>query len=266
MTYLGYDNETEKLRSSVLEAVDKIGEGLYDLREVSSAVDDLLEGGLDHEAVMRDITVALNNRDMLRRLVFDSNDPVEILSAVSSKREFVAHLLKQPELLKSNLIDIVTALADQYVHVKDELSSLKSVPVTAPKREEKMRILFLDDMEERWDTFREGKDEIDIIWAQNAIAAISELNYSHTDKPEFSHVFLDHDLDPGAYAGTPQEKTGMDVVNFIVRHAESFRGTHFWVHTLNTPAAHRMSEALHGAGLRVTVKPFGWATVKFERK
>lgn len=123
-----------------------------------------------------------------------------------------------------------------------------------------MRVLFLDDMDDRWNEFVSRVTAIDVLVhrAVNADEAIKMLN-----EGEYDFIFLDHDLDPGAYVGKPEEKTGMDVVDFIVKHAYAYKGAQICVHSLNTPAANRMCSALREADLAVSQVPFAWRLVSF---
>ena len=125
-----------------------------------------------------------------------------------------------------------------------------------------MRVLFLDDMSSRWFAFydRLKAPDVTLLRAKNAEEAITYLN-----EGDFDYVFLDHDLDPGAYVGKPQEKTGMDVVHFIVHHAHAFKGTKFIVHSLNEAARERMCASLIDAELNAEIVPFAWNKVSLRR-
>lgn len=123
-----------------------------------------------------------------------------------------------------------------------------------------MRVLFLDDMSSRWITFynRMKAPGVVLLHAWTADEAIGMLK---EDTEGYDYVFLDHDLDPGAYEGTPQEKTGMDVVHYIVHNATAFPRTKFIVHSLNHPARERMCAALRDAGLTAVSSPGAWEKV-----
>jgi hypothetical protein len=127
-----------------------------------------------------------------------------------------------------------------------------------------MRVLFLDDMTVRWRQFYNRLKAPDVVLhrASSADEAITMLN--EVDEDGYQYVFLDHDLDPGAYDGEPQEKTGMDVVKFIVRHSYDFKGTNFIIHSLNEAARERMCAALIDAGLTAEVVPGAWSKVKLK--
>jgi hypothetical protein len=126
-----------------------------------------------------------------------------------------------------------------------------------------MRVLFLDDWDIRWARFHSRLKAPDVILhrAANADEAIKLLD--EVDDDGYQYVFLDHDLDPGAYVGKPQEKTGMHVVEYIVRHAHAFKGTKFIIHSLNVSGAReRMKLALEDAGLNAEIVPGAWDKVK----
>jgi hypothetical protein len=127
-----------------------------------------------------------------------------------------------------------------------------------------MKILFLDDMKERARTFfnRVKTSDNTIQWALTAQRAIDLLD---RDQEGYTYVFLDHDLDPGAYVGTPQEPTGMAVVDYIVQHSHAFKGTTFIVHSLNGPAASIMVQKLQDAELNASYIPFAWEKVEIKR-
>jgi len=128
---------------------------------------------------------------------------------------------------------------------------------------DKIKILFLDDMEERHKSFEETIElyddspryEIDHVYT--AYDAVEKIRATRYDQ-----VFLDHDLseddimiEPNAVS---KEPTGMDVVDHIMtmEHPPSW----IVIHSCNEPAAQLMQRKLneHPAGIRVTRQAFPW--------
>lgn len=115
------------------------------------------------------------------------------------------------------------------------------------------KILILDDMETRHRVFRRnyiGHILTHVYTADDAIKALTE--------EKFDVVFLDRDLDEHAMMGlTPLEKTGEDVVQFIVEKMDRDKWpSTFVVHSWNPDAADRMVDKLKEAGAFVVRKPF----------
>jgi|SRR5580692_7551499 hypothetical protein len=119
-----------------------------------------------------------------------------------------------------------------------------------------MRILFLDDMEERyrawWDTNHLGND---IVWAKTAEEAIAAL--APDDHHRFDLVTLDHDLADEHYqkqhAG---EDTGQEVAKFIVAMPLERRPKRVKIHSWNRDGALAMKAILHEAGIDAPWVPF----------
>lgn len=115
----------------------------------------------------------------------------------------------------------------------------------------RMRILFLDDDEERHRKYRErsaGHDVWHVHGAQQAIAALRASG-------PFDVADLDHDLEglQMVEPGTPGH--GLDVARFIAENPACARLV--VLHTFNEPAAMAMLEALGEAPVAVAYAPFG---------
>jgi len=121
-----------------------------------------------------------------------------------------------------------------------------------------MRILFLDDMQTRHNTFRdlvEDQRDLDLLIAYNASQAISYLG---TDGCDIDQAFLDHDLSEEdimcEVGGASRVPTGMTVVDHIVTMKAPPRQV--IVHTCNGPAGDEMERRLKDAGIQVIRLPF----------
>ena len=129
-----------------------------------------------------------------------------------------------------------------------------------------MKILILDDMPARHEHFKEalvGDDLTHVYSADECISALRHFTYNW--------VYLDHDLreshyttqagivvpryeaDPDKY----ESGTGMDVVDFIVKHPGWFQvpKTKFHIHSWNTIRAREMCIRLKEVGLTATQGP-----------
>jgi len=132
-----------------------------------------------------------------------------------------------------------------------------------------LRILFLDDQHSRLRALRATPTPKVVTWAKDAAEAIRELS-----SRDFDIVMLDHDLALEHYAEfaasleegrKPEygggEATGMRVAEWMVENAELFRRVVVVVHSLNGPAAERMTAVLADAGLDVRRMPFAWTRI-----
>jgi CheY-like chemotaxis protein len=118
-----------------------------------------------------------------------------------------------------------------------------------------MRILVLDDMEERHKAFGRWYDgDHTVVHVWTAPRACRLL----TSEKRFDVAFLDHDLRPEHYysylAGAGDEPTdhgtGMQVVNEIVKLPSELRPVQAVVHSWNTDRAHEMVQRLRDVGVR----------------
>jgi len=113
-----------------------------------------------------------------------------------------------------------------------------------------MKILFLDDNEDRWIHFKNVVDYDVAQWAQTAKECIHWLQ-----KEKYDQVCLDHDLGGEVFVDSDREDTGMEVVRWIVANKPQI--DEIYVHTHNQPAGIRMATSLREAGYSVTYVPFG---------
>ena len=128
-----------------------------------------------------------------------------------------------------------------------------------------MRVMFLDDMEERHKAFLQtarrtpGLTRVEAVWsAKQAIEMLST-------QPQFDAAFLDHDLHPEHYAGEfvaeeARATSGMAVAEYIAK-MEYKRPGYVIVHSWNGPASTRMCNVLREAGIRfarIPFDPFWW--------
>ena len=119
-----------------------------------------------------------------------------------------------------------------------------------------MRILFLDDMEERWDRFRQANIGQVIDWAETAEAAIMFLRENSYDL-----ISLDHDLVFEHYCTVCHHKDGlcgMIVAEFIASNPGPFCQSAINVHTFNESAGQQMIGKLRSAGLNAEYLPFDY--------
>lgn len=125
-----------------------------------------------------------------------------------------------------------------------------------------MKILFLDDMEERHRQFEKYVQKeyprAKIVHCYSADEAIDCLNDAIINQYYIDEVMLDHDLsiDDIMCEITEQtkEKTGMEVVNFMV--ANKVDVGHVTVHSMNGPARAEMFARLRDASYNVSAIPF----------
>lgn len=116
------------------------------------------------------------------------------------------------------------------------------------------KILFLDDMKERHETFKRNNIGRDIthVWDYDeAVKALSET--------KFDIASLDHDLSLLTIMTLPDkgEKSGYDVACYIANMPEDKRPDTVVIHSLNPAGAQRMEAALKGKVKKVIRVPFG---------
>lgn len=117
-----------------------------------------------------------------------------------------------------------------------------------------MRVLFLDDMEERHEHAQEWFGPgATIVPAHTAPECIGLYLLSQSSRAPFALVSLDRDLGG--------QWTGEDVVDQILRLHEALPGSEFVrpvfaIHSWNIPAAERMANLLTWAGFSVQRLPF----------
>jgi coenzyme F420-reducing hydrogenase alpha subunit len=117
-----------------------------------------------------------------------------------------------------------------------------------------MKVLFLDDMQERHDLVDQSipanAEVTHVYTAQQAIDSI-KFNNSRWDV-----VCLDHDLGQGHGLSDNEAPTGMEVVDYLLDLTEEKRPAIVVVHTWNAPAGDRMEEKLRQNGYRVIRRAF----------
>ena len=110
-----------------------------------------------------------------------------------------------------------------------------------------MEILFLDDSEDRIETFKKHINTASIV--RTADECINKLK-----KQKWDYVFLDHDLGGEVHVDSDREDCGMEVVRWAVENKPIVEG--FIIHSLNHIASRSMKEALRKAGYKALPIPF----------
>lgn len=117
-----------------------------------------------------------------------------------------------------------------------------------------MRILVVDDIQERHDFFRKAYNRMDdiIVQAYDYDNAILELSSTPSD---FDLMFLDHDLSDAAAFCDPHntyEKTGSDIAEYIARKLdpEDCVGLEIYCHSMNPWGRANMVKILKKAGFK----------------
>jgi hypothetical protein len=117
------------------------------------------------------------------------------------------------------------------------------------QRNRNMRVLFLDDDEERAARLRKVCPEA--VWVQTAEECIECLS------EDWDVIRLDHDLGGEIFVNSDRADCGMEVVRYLVEnHPNHLQDTVFIVHTHNQAAAEAMVNALSTAGYDCTHFPF----------
>ncbi len=117
-----------------------------------------------------------------------------------------------------------------------------------------MRVLFLDDNDKRIALARENFKDDDLFVVKSADECIELLGVNESIGKDFDLVMLDHDLGGESNGwGAGSEKTGMDVVNWIVENKPSIKRV--VVHSWN-PVATYMVDKLWRHGYKAKWKRF----------
>lgn len=126
-----------------------------------------------------------------------------------------------------------------------------------------MRILFLDDNEERHKRFRYNSIGCDVTHVYSYAEALAALSGDR-----FDQVFLDHDLSEVASCGMagPDEKTGYHVACIVAEMPEEKRPELAVIHSFNTAGAKRMRAALEGAVKYTIERPFSERLAPFRMR
>lgn len=121
-----------------------------------------------------------------------------------------------------------------------------------------MRILILDDDENRHNEFARRYEGHDLVHAYTAKDAQTALKAGGFDLATLDHDLGDYHEETGPDDSViMREMTGYDVVGFLVREVPRDRWpAEMIVHSWNAPRARMMTEILRDHGVRVTYKPF----------
>lgn len=115
------------------------------------------------------------------------------------------------------------------------------------------RILIVDDMETRHDSFRGWLPEAERVHVYNYDQAVKALQ---GDK--FDVVYLDHDLSEMQTLGLEDsEQSGYDVALYISKLKATKKPGRVVIHTWNPVGARRIAEVLHAAKISFVRQPFG---------
>lgn len=116
-----------------------------------------------------------------------------------------------------------------------------------------MKILFLDDNEERHDFFQKNSIGHDVWHVRTAAQAIATLN----NQGPFDVASLDHDLGGTHYTDPNTPGHGMEVARYIAQQPTCINDFVI-VHSYNTPAGLRMVEEM-APFVDCSYRPFaGW--------
>lgn len=114
-----------------------------------------------------------------------------------------------------------------------------------------MKILFLDDQQQRHNYFLKRFKGNEIYQAFTSLQAIEALK---TESP-FDRAHLDHDL--GGFYLPSDESSGYEVAKFISIMEPNLRPEFVIVHSHNPDGAFKMLKVLRDAGVETEYIPFG---------
>ena len=116
-----------------------------------------------------------------------------------------------------------------------------------------MRILFLDDDEERHKRFRMETIGCDVVHVRTVAECIQAI----MENEPFDEFSLDHDLGGQVYV-QEEQGTGTEVARWIAeKMPEDKRPERVIVHSFNFEGSKRMLGLLRGAGIHAYRLPFG---------
>jgi CheY-like chemotaxis protein len=104
-----------------------------------------------------------------------------------------------------------------------------------------VKILFLDDSQERWEIFSEvisSRDYIELVWVKTSDEAIKRLNQCKWDI-----ICLDHDLN-GIGLERSTDLTGYEVAEHISKDSR-YNGDLIFIHSWNPEGAKNMRKILN---------------------
>jgi hypothetical protein len=113
-----------------------------------------------------------------------------------------------------------------------------------------MRIIFLDDADQRWYRFQSKIPQA--VRAETAEQCIKLIQ----DSTAITWLFLDHDLGGEAYVNSSREDCGMEVVRYLCKNLRIDSISYIVVHSHNTVAAQEMFNKLKDSGYNVRLVPF----------
>jgi hypothetical protein len=118
-----------------------------------------------------------------------------------------------------------------------------------------LKYLFLDDDNRRTLIFRRKHRYEDVVCVETAEDAIKQLS----NIKDWDEVHLDHDLDREVYVPPTSERTGSEVVRFIVKNKDKIsKDIKFIIHTHNHyVVVSNMIQPLRNAGFEAEYIPFG---------
>jgi hypothetical protein len=115
----------------------------------------------------------------------------------------------------------------------------------------KPKMLFLDDNTKRIDSARrQYADKYDLTVVTNAKECLRYLC-----RQQWDILSLDHDLGGDDFQD-PDEKSGMEVVRYMLGWMKQYSKPEVWVHSSNLFAANSMIDSLRGADFRAQYKRF----------
>lgn len=118
-----------------------------------------------------------------------------------------------------------------------------------------MRILILEDTDERIEQFKQKLVGHDIAVCKTADRCIQTLSSSNP----FDYIMMDHDL--SAAFEKPGKGTGYEVAEWIANNPNKMP-RRILIHSANNIGAAAMMKVLGDAGIRATYVPFLWVTLK----
>lgn len=122
-----------------------------------------------------------------------------------------------------------------------------------------MRILFVDDMKNRFDTFQQRTIGHIVDWAKSANEA-----YKFLDENIYDAIFLDNDLsEEDIMSDSPIYPTGQDVARYIIKDTNRYINTKFFIHSMNNVGATAIKNILGDVGLHAIIAAGCWTTVRF---
>lgn len=113
-----------------------------------------------------------------------------------------------------------------------------------------MKIIFLDDSNQRWYKFQSKVPNS--FRAETANECIALIDNS----PVVDWLFLDHDLGGEAYVDSSREDCGMEVVRYLCKNTRTKSIKNIVVHSHNTVAAEEMYKRLKETGYNTKLVPF----------